>query len=173
MARSDVRVAIDAFRRIVQALRMSNRDAERGAGLSAAQLFALHQLADHRGASINELAALTFTDQSSVSVVVKRLIDRGFVTRSTARDRRRARLCITASGRSVLRRAPEPVQERLIAAITALAPRRRTALAAALDEIARDIMQRHRRTNMFFEDGHPRRHTGNKRDPRTRIRVIR
>jgi DNA-binding MarR family transcriptional regulator len=155
--RSEVRVAIDAFRRIVQALRMSNRDAERRTGLSGAQLFALHQLADHRGASINELAALTFTDQSSVSVVVKRLIDRGFVTRSAARDRRRARLNITASARTVLRRAPEPVQERLIAAINALPLRRRLTLAAALDGIARDILLRHQRTIMFFEDGQPRR----------------
>ena len=55
----DLRVAIDAFRRIVQALRTSNRDAEHRVGLSAAQLFALQQLEAHPGSSINELAAHT------------------------------------------------------------------------------------------------------------------
>ena len=50
------------------------RDGERRAGLSSAQLFALQQIAEHPGASINDVAALTFTHQSSVSVVIQRLV---------------------------------------------------------------------------------------------------
>jgi DNA-binding MarR family transcriptional regulator len=76
-------VAIDAFRAIVQALRSASRDVERRTGVSAAQLFALHELALHSGASINELAAITYTHQSSVSVVVQRLVQRGEPPRTT------------------------------------------------------------------------------------------
>jgi DNA-binding MarR family transcriptional regulator len=150
---SDVRIAIDAFRRIVQALRTSSREAERRVGISAAQLFALHQLEGRAGASINDLAALTFTDQSSVSVVVKRLVERRLVTRrAAAGDRRRVRLELTPTGRALLRRAPEPVQERLIAVINAFPPRQRTLLAITLHAIAAAVAEGQERPPMFFED---------------------
>jgi DNA-binding MarR family transcriptional regulator len=154
----DVRVAVDAFRRIVQALRVSSRETEHRTGISAAQLFALHQLAGSAGASVNQLAALTFTDQSSVSVVVRRLENQGLVTRQTSpNDRRRVRLAVTARGRAVLRRAPEPVQERLIAAIGALPGRRRALLASSLRAIASAIGNGAEPPAMFFEDHRRRR----------------
>src|SRR5437764_3615328 len=135
---SDLRVAIEAFRRIVQALRASSLDAERRLGLIAAQLFALQQVAVQPGASVNELAARTFTHQSSVSVVVARLVERRLVAKVASRaDRRRVRLAITDAGRAVLRRSPEPIQEKLLAGIAALPATARRRLAAALDEVAR------------------------------------
>src|SRR5579871_4327328 len=128
---ADVRGTLDAFRRIVQTLRASGRDIERKVGLSSAQLFALQQLAGMSGASINDLAARTFTHQSSVSVVVQRLVARKLVAKATAADdRRRVRLSVTDQGRALLRRSPEPVQERLIAGIAALPPNERRALAS-------------------------------------------
>src|SRR5437667_5497144 len=134
----DLRVAIDAFRRIVQALRASSRDTERRVGLSAAQLFALQQVAAHPGASVNELAARTFTHQSSVSVVVARLVERRLVAKVTSRaDGRRVGLAVTDAGRAVLRRSPEPIQEKLFAGIAALPPTARHMLAEALDDVAR------------------------------------
>jgi DNA-binding MarR family transcriptional regulator len=134
----EVRTALDALRRIVQALRIGARAGERRAGLSSAQLFALQQLAEHPRASVNELAALTFTHQSSVSVVVQRLVEQRLVTKVAASDdRRRQRLALTASGRRALQRAPVAVQERLIDAIAALPAADRGALAHALRAVAR------------------------------------
>lgn len=150
---SDVRIAIDAFRAIVQALRVSSREAERRAGVSAAQLFALHQLAGRSGASINDLAALTFTHQSSVSAIVARMVrQRLVVRRPAADDRRRVHLELTPAGRAILRRAPEPVQQRLIAAIRALPRGRREVLARGLREIAARVTRRTGRPTMFFEE---------------------
>src|SRR4029079_18415534 len=127
---AEVRAALDAFRRIVQALRAGARAGERRAGLSSAQLCALQQIAEHPGASVNDVAALTFTHQSSVSVVIQRLVARGLGAKVPASDdRRRQHLGVTAAGRQVLRKAPVVVQERLIAAIAALPPSERRALA--------------------------------------------
>src|SRR5438874_207975 len=104
---SEVRAALDAFRRIVRALRVGARDVERRAGLSSAQLFALQQIAEHPGASINDVAALTFTHQSSVSVVIQRLVAGRLVAKVAAsHDRRRQHLELTAAGRRGLRRSP-------------------------------------------------------------------
>jgi len=154
-APADVRAALDALRRIVQALRLDGRDDGRGLRLSSAQLFALRQLAEHPGASINELAALTFTHQSSVSVVVQRLVARGLVARlPTGVDRRRHRFCLTAAGRRLLRRAPPAVQDRLITSIAALPAAERRALVRSLGALARSVAPKAaaRHPPMFFED---------------------
>jgi hypothetical protein len=68
----DVRALLDAIRRIVQSLHASSRDSQSTTGLSTAQLFVLRTVEGSGGLSINDLAARTFTHQSSVSVVVSR-----------------------------------------------------------------------------------------------------
>src|SRR5258706_11797595 len=79
--RAEVRAVMDGVRRLVQVLRESSRAARRRVGLSAAQLFVLHRLADAPALSLNELAARTFTHQSTVSVVVSRLVEQGLGSR--------------------------------------------------------------------------------------------
>lgn len=150
----EVRAALDAFRHIVQALRVDRAGGHR-AGLSSAQLFALQQIADHPAASINDIAALTFTHQSSVSVVIQRLVRQRLVAKGTASDdRRRQRLTLTAKGRRVLRRAPVAVQEHLIAAISALPAADRRALARSLRAVARLVVPDGAAAHppMFFEE---------------------
>ena len=149
----DVRAVLDGLRRIVQFLRTSSRDTQRRFNLSAAQLFALQQVASFPGASINDLAAHTFTHQSSVSVVVQRLVDRKLVAKVTSKDdRRRVRLAITEAGRQVLRRSPQPVQERLIAGIASLKPVERQQLVDALTQISRTLTPSEMPPPMLFEE---------------------
>jgi DNA-binding MarR family transcriptional regulator len=137
---ADVRVALDSLRRIVQALRVGAPPVGQRPRLSSAQLFALQQIAEHRGASINDIAALTYTHQSSVSVVIQRLVARRLVVKQPVEeDRRRHRLAVTAAGRRLLKDAPAAVQQRLIAAIAALPATQRQALARTLRAIARRV----------------------------------
>ena len=161
----DVRVSLDAFRHIVQALR-AGRAGEDYGGLGSAQLFALQQIAEHPDASINDVAALTCTHQSSVSVVIQRLVRRRLVAKVvSSHDRRRQRLAVTAKGRRLLGRAPVAVQEHLIAAIAALPVTDRRALARSLSAVARlvapDGVAPH--PPMFFEDVNGERRTPRKR----------
>jgi DNA-binding MarR family transcriptional regulator len=161
----DVRVALDALRHIVQALRGGGM--VRGpVRLGSAQLFALRQIAEHPGASVNDVAALTCTHQSSVSVVIQALVQRGLVARvPSPADRRRRRLAVTVQGLRQLRQAPAAAQEALIAAITGLPVAERRRLAAALGTIARTIapagVRRH--PPMFFEGRDATRPSGPRR----------
>jgi DNA-binding MarR family transcriptional regulator len=83
---------LDAIRRIIRVLRRSSRRSEQQVGIGGAQLFVLQQLADAPAGSINDLAARTYTHQSSVSVVVRRLVEQGLVARqASASDRHRYR----------------------------------------------------------------------------------
>ena len=112
---------LNGIRRLDRGLRLAARDVQRATGLSAAQLFVLEQLVKAPGASLNELAALTHTDRSSVSAVVDRLVAAGLATRAAARDdRRRAEVRITAGGRAILHRAPPAPTELLLSGLKRL-----------------------------------------------------
>jgi DNA-binding MarR family transcriptional regulator len=149
----DVRATLDGLRRIVQFLRTSSLDTKRRLNLSAAQLFALQQVATFPGASINDLATHTFTHQSSVSVVVQRLVERRLVVKVTSKDdRRRVRLAITEAGRQVLKKSPQPAQERLIAGIASLKASDRHCLVDALTTIARTLTPNAAPPPMLFEE---------------------
>lgn len=129
---------LDAIRLIVRALRVSSTATERRLGVSVAQLFVLQKLEEREGLSVNELARATLTHQSSVSVVVSKLVARRLVRRSVASgDRRKASLTLTPKGRALLSRAPESVQARLVRALEALGPVERSALAALLTKWVR------------------------------------
>jgi DNA-binding MarR family transcriptional regulator len=131
-----VRDAMDALRRIVRALRLAAGDVQRQAGISVAQLFVLQQLAEG-SRSVNELATATATDPSTVSGVVRRLLDAGLVVRRPSpHDRRRAEISLTPEGAALLARAPAAPQEIIVAAIDALPERQRRAVASGLVAIA-------------------------------------
>ena len=119
---NDTRRVLDSIRRIVKVLRVASRDSEKRVGISGAQLFVLHKLAEGGVLSVNELAERTHTHQSSVSVVVHRLAERGMVDlERSAADARQAQIRVTAAGKSVIRSAPAAAQDRLIAALKHLA----------------------------------------------------
>jgi DNA-binding MarR family transcriptional regulator len=108
------------------------------------------------GASVNDVAALTFTHQSSVAVVIQRLVAERLVAKVAARhDRRLQRLELTAAGRRVLRSVPVVVQERLIAAISALPAAERCRFARTLADVARLVTPKGAAPHppMLFEDG--------------------
>src|SRR5882762_3561794 len=100
-AMTDSQRILDSIRRLVRLLRVSDRQAQAELGVSGAQLFVLRELGRTPALSLNELASRTLTDQSSVSVVVTRLVEAGLVSRERARDdARRLVLGLTRAGRA-------------------------------------------------------------------------
>jgi DNA-binding MarR family transcriptional regulator len=130
----DTARAMNAVRSVVRALRLNTRSIEGKLGISLAQLFVLQQLSDRPADSLNELAERTATHQSSVSVVVRRLVDRGLVTRvASSADRRRVQIALTPDGEAMLRGAPPTVQSDLIQGMSRMQPEQRTTLADLLE----------------------------------------
>jgi MarR family transcriptional regulator, lower aerobic nicotinate degradation pathway regulator len=133
---------LDSIRYVVRTLRISGRAAEQTVGVSGAQLFVLQQLARSPAQSLNELAERTLTHQSSVSVVVSRLVSRRLVARTvSSEDARRIVLTLTPAGRALLARAPEAAQARLVGGLRRLPPREARALARGLRALV-DVMER-------------------------------
>jgi len=150
---ADIRAVMDALRCLIQELRVSARAVEQQHGISGAQLFVLHQLAAGDTLSVGALAERTYTHQSSVSVVVRRLAQRGLVSRRTGfDDARRTEVSLTARGRALLGRAPEVAQTRLVAALQRLPPRERRGVARGLVALVQHMGVRVDTPSLFFEE---------------------
>jgi DNA-binding MarR family transcriptional regulator len=144
---------MDSIRRVVQALRVSSRGAEQRVGLSGAQLFVLQRLDSATAMSVNELAEATLTHQSSVSVVVRRLVEAGLVRRAASgQDGRKAEVSLTPRGRRLLERAPGAAQDRLIEGLRRMPASDRTALARQLELLVRAMGLDQQPPAMFFEE---------------------
>jgi DNA-binding MarR family transcriptional regulator len=144
---------LDSFRRIIRTLRVASRATEKEFGLSAAQLFVLHALADAPALSLNEVAERTRTHQSSVSVVVQRLVERGLVARDPVPgDARRMALSLTPAARQLIVDAPDAPSERLISALERTTPTARTRLATTLARLVAELGADEGPVTMLFEE---------------------
>lgn len=147
------RVVLDAFRRIVQALRQASKDSEKSIGLSAAQLFVLRQTAESKEPlSINQLAERTATHQSSVSVVVKKLAELGLLSRRpAAHDARSLEISLTDKGQASLTQLPPLIQDRFLEGFARMSPADQQALVTGLQAFigATGLEQA---PALFFED---------------------
>ena len=159
---------VNGLRRITQALRLSSSVVQDTLGITGAQLFVLQQLAECPGASLRQLAELTLTDQSSVSVVVSRLVEAGCVARRiAAADARRTELTLTDRGRALLRRAPGLAQARLVASLRGVPAVQLRVTANVLDRAARAVSPARAPAPMFFEPPAGPRRAGRRSRPKS------
>jgi len=166
----EITEVLDAIRRIIRDLRQSSRTIERDFGVGSAQLFVLQQLAESPLASINELAERTYTHQSSVSVVVRRLVEQGLVARRSASDdRRRQELRLTPAGKRMVDRAPLTPQVRLINALLQMPRPRLGTLERLLKRVVKNMGAAGSPAEMLFTDAVDGRHSA----PRSKGRLHR
>ncbi len=152
-----------ALRRIVRLFRLADREAEGQYGLSAAQMFVLHVLWQEPAMSLAEVATRTLTDQSSVSSVVAKLVEKKLVSKKPATDRRRAELRLTAKGEHIVRTAPRLPQVHALDVIAAMPAKQRTQLVRSFEAFASAIGANEMAPRMLFED-EPARRTRSRTD---------
>ncbi|HKB78410.1 MAG TPA: MarR family winged helix-turn-helix transcriptional regulator [Thermoanaerobaculia bacterium] len=151
---TDSQRILDSIRRLVRMLRLSDRGMQNELGLSGAQLFVLHELVKTSGISLSDLAERTRTDQSSVSVVVSRLVDAGHVIRDRDRaDARKLVLSLTKSGRALAEKAPPSAQEKILEILEHLSSADRRRFADTFSEVIDRLGEGRGAAPMLFENG--------------------
>jgi len=150
---TDSQRILDSIRRLVRLLRLTDRAAQSELGLSGAQLFVLHELGKTPALSLFELAEKTRTDQSSVSVVITRLVDGGYVTRDRdRRDARRLVLTLTKTGQAIADKSPPVAQERIIEVLDRMPANERRRFADTFTRIIEDMGEARGPVPMMFEE---------------------
>ncbi|MHB1074122.1 MAG: MarR family winged helix-turn-helix transcriptional regulator [Gemmatimonadaceae bacterium] len=106
--------ALACVRTMFRAFHVFSKSLERRHGMSGAQLEILEHLRERPALSLGELTGRTAADQSTISVLVKRLVARGLVHRTESDgDRRRMEVSLAPEGMAFLAHAPPSVGERL------------------------------------------------------------
>ncbi len=150
---TDSQRIFDSIRHLVRLLRLTDRAVQSELGLSGAQLFVIHELGKAPALSLSDLAERTRTDQSSVSVVVSRLVEAGLVTRERdRRDARRLVLNLTRAGRALAEKSAPAAQERIVEALERMAAADRRRCADAFSRLVADIGRPEGAPPMLFED---------------------
>lgn len=150
-------IILNALRRLVSTLHVASRQTEKQLGMSTAQLFALQKLQDGQKRSLNELALLTYTHQSSLSVVVRKLVDKGLVQSSPSpADSRRLMLGLTAKGRRLLDKAAASVPDLLLKALAEMDPKDQIQLGRLLNELLDRAALSDAKADLFFEYDDPK-----------------
>ena len=107
------------------ALQKLSKKMERTLGVSGPQRLALRLVARFPGLPAGRLARLMSLHASTVSGLVKRLADRGLITRDfDAPDRRRCQLRITPRGLELLAAHQPTIESAVVSALRAIAPRK-------------------------------------------------
>ena len=153
METQEIAEVLNGLRIIVQALRVSSRGAEKASGLSGAQLFVLQKLRELPNASLTQIATATHTHQSSVSVVVAKLVKQGLVRRSRSdADGRQLILELTTQGSRKLERSPVTAQDMLLEGLKRMKRPDRSRLAKGLSTMIQLAGFERQLPTLFFEE---------------------
>lgn len=149
----DAQRVLNAFRNLVKSLRVADRAGVKKYGLGSGQIFVLHELSRRSPLSVNDLAELTATDQSTVSVVVGKLVRKGLVASTRAGDdARRAALALTPKGRQITKKLPPPVQHLLMSGVRRLSSARAADFAQMLEDIVAALGATEEFPPLFFQE---------------------
>jgi len=126
-------IALTALRRILKATDANVRSLAAASGLTASQLLVLEVLKSRGEMLTGELARAVDLRQATISILLDKLQERGFIERERGQsDRRRVWVRITPSGSEILRGAPDLLQETFRSRFAHLADWEQAALVAAL-----------------------------------------
>ncbi len=134
----DARVmdAVRHFRVVVRAIQAHSSWVERQCGLSAAQLWALSEVATQPGMSVSDVSRRLSIKPATASNLLDKIERKGLLRREReGRDQRVVQLYATEAGLRLLGTAPQPPQGALVHALARLQDDRLGALADHLAEL--------------------------------------
>lgn len=126
-----------ALRRIMRATDLRSRHLMKTAGLTAPQLLVLRTVHQRGELSVGDLARQISLSQGTVTSILDRLTARGLVIRERAHDdKRKVLLRLSPDGMTMLRHAPQPLQDHFVDEFNGLPTWEQHMILAALQRVA-------------------------------------
>ena len=128
--------ALRAIRRLLRAARLSEKQLAAATGLTPSQLVVLQEVARDGETTAGAIAATVKFSQATVTSIVDRLTERGFVVRSRREsDRRQVWVTVTEEGALALSSAPDMMQDRFQERYEQLPDWEQAMIVAALERL--------------------------------------
>jgi MarR family transcriptional regulator, organic hydroperoxide resistance regulator len=111
----EISETVQSLRRIVKTIEDYSQQVSSEFGITGPQLWALKTISEHGALPLGQLSKKMYLHPSTVTGVVDRLENKGYVMRGRdATDRRIVTVSLTATGQEVVKTAPHPVQGKMI-----------------------------------------------------------
>ncbi|MBT41686.1 MAG: MarR family transcriptional regulator [Idiomarina sp.] len=126
-----------ALRKVIRAIDLYSKQLNKYSGLTAPQLLILREIVARDGITASEVAQNITLSPATVSNVIERMEHRRLIHRHRSdTDKRRVLLYLTEEGRSLLQKAPQPLQEDFIEKFQALDEWEQSLLLSSMQRIA-------------------------------------
>ena len=161
---------LDNLRRVFQVVHGYSRRAERVAGLTGPQLWAMKVLAESAPIRVTDLAWRMYLQPPTVVGILDRLEQQGQVARARSReDHRVVTVTLTAKGKQTVTKVPQVAQGLLLTGLKEMSSRQLEAISEGLELLVGILGARHIPPQLLFskELNVPAR-SGRKRTPWTR-----
>jgi MarR family transcriptional regulator, organic hydroperoxide resistance regulator len=108
---------MQSLRRIFKAIHDYSKDVSGKFGITGPQLWALKTIAQDGSLPLGELSRKMYLHPSTISGVIDRLEDKGYVARARDKDtgdRRVIKVELTLKGKRIINKAPNPIQGKML-----------------------------------------------------------
>ena len=144
---------MQSLRRIIKSLQDYSQMVSSHFGITGPQLWALKTIYQRGNLSLGELSKGMYLHPSTVSGVVDRLEKKGFVLRDrTEKDRRVVKACLTPKGKMLVRRAPNPVQGKMIYGLRKLKKEKLNLVYESVQELVGIMEAQNLKVTFFFDE---------------------
>lgn len=134
MQNNQAKLVLKQFRIIFGTVKQHFREIEATCGISGSQLWLLNEIASHPELGVSRVAENLAIHQSTCSLLVEKLVKKRLVEKQRlAEDQRKVGLSITAQGRAILEKAPQPVDGILPKVLAGLATTELSKLEESLE----------------------------------------
>ena len=144
---------MQSLRRIIKSLQDYSQTVYSHFGITGPQLWALKTISKRGSLSLGELSKGMYLHPSTVSGVVDRLEKKGYVVRDrTEKDRRVIKVQLTPKGKLIAKKAPNPVQGRMIYGLRKLKKEKLFLIYESIQELVRIMEAQNLKVTFFFDE---------------------
>ena len=143
---------MQSLRRIFKAIEDYSQEVSSSFGITGPQLWALKIVSQHAGLPLGDLSRKMYLHPSTVTGVVDRLEDKGYVVRDRdSVDRRVVRVKLTPAGQDLAAKAPNPIQGKMIYGLMKLSENELNIIYESVRRLAEMAEAENVKVTFFFD----------------------
>lgn len=143
---------MQSLRRIFKAIQDYSHEVSNKFGITGPQLWALKTISQNGKLSLGELTKKMYLHPSTITGVVDRLEKKGYVSRDRGQgDRRVINVQLTPQGKKLVKRAPNPVQGKMIYGLRRLKKEKLNSIYDSVNKLVEIMEAQHVKVTFFFD----------------------
>jgi len=143
---------MQSLRRIFKAIQDYSHEVSEKFGITGPQLWALKTISQNESLSLSDLGKRMYLHPSTITGVIDRLEKKGYVTRNRDQvDRRVIYVQLTAEGKRLAKRAPNPAQGKMIYGLKNLKRRELNLIYNSAQKLVEIMEAQNVKATFFFD----------------------